>query len=266
MTRALNAFEREAMVSTIEERERKGTIDQRKKELNDRYVVGDWFKWKKNLGEGEFDMVEVDPPFGIDLQKAKKVKDEGASGLDEYNEWDVRSYIDKIDIVVGDAWKLLKKNGWLVFWFAPYPWFGKVWEVIASRGFRGVALPGVWIKNGGQTMQPDLYLGHATEYFFYARKGEAVIVKKGRTNVFEYPNVPPDRKPHPTTKPIALMEDIYSTFIKPGDRIVIPFLGSGWGILAADNLKMKALGCDLGQDYKDKYSVKVFNDEVGGYR
>ena len=266
MTRALNAFEREAIVSTIEERERKGTIDQRKKELNDRYVVGDWFKWKKNLGEGEFDMVEVDPPFGIDLQKAKKVKDEGASGLDEYNEWDVRSYIDKIDIVVKDAWKLLKKNGWLVFWFAPHPWFGKVWEVISSHGFRGVALPGVWVKNGGQTMQPDLYLGHATEYFFYARKGEAVIVKKGRTNVFEYPNVPPDRKSHPTTKPIALMEDIYSTFIKPGDRIVIPFLGSGWGILAADNLKMKALGCDLGQDYKDKYSVKVFNDEVGGYR
>ena len=62
------------------------------------------------------------------------------------------------------------------------------------------------------------------------------------------------------------MEDLYSTFLNPGDRIVIPFLGSGWGILAADNLKMKALGCDLGQEYKDRYSVKVFSDEIGGYR
>ncbi|KKM73695.1 hypothetical protein LCGC14_1407880 [marine sediment metagenome] len=266
MNRAISMVEREAIVSTIEERESKGTIDNRKKEINDRYVVGDWFKWKKNLGEGEFDMIEIDPPFGINLQKKKKVKDAGAAGLDEYNEWDILSYTEKIDLVIADAYRLLKKNGWLVFWFAPHPWWHRIWDMIKANGFKGQALPGVWVKNGGQTMQPDLYLGHATEYFFYARKGEATIVKKGRTNIYEYPNVPPDRKPHPTTKPIGLMEDLYSTFLNPGDRIVIPFLGSGWGILAADNLKMKALGCDLGQEYKDRYSVKVFSDEIGGYR
>lgn len=253
--------ETEAIVTTIEEREKKGTVDQRKKKLIDRYIVGDWFKMKKNLDEGEFDLVEIDPPFGINLKDMKKTKDGQASNLDEYNEWDIHSYKDRIELVVSDAWNLLKKDGWLVFWFGPHPWWDMIWKVITSQGFKGAALPGIWVKNVGQTMQPNLYLGHATEYFFYARKGEAILNKPGRNNVFEYPTVP-DPKPHPTTKPIPLMEDIYFTFVRPGSRIVIPFLGSGWGILAADNMKMNALGYDLGQEYKDRFSVKVFEGQV----
>jgi len=264
--RMLDAIEVKATVDAVEERIKAGTVDERKKNLDDLYIVDDWFKFSKKIDDESADLVEVDSPFAINLKNKKKMKDrEEDDPLQEYNEWDVGDFLGKTELIVEEAWRILKKNGWLIYWFGPDPWFDPIWKIILKQGFKGQALPAVWVKPGGQTMQTNYYLGHATEYFFYARKGDPKLARAGRTNVFEYKPVPPAKKPHRTTKPIALMEDIYTTFCNPGSRIIIPFLGSGWGLLAADNQKMKAIGCDIGKEFKERYTTKVFNGEPGKY-
>ena len=116
----------------------------------------------------------------------------------------------------------------------------------------------------GQTRNPEKNLGNATEEFFYMRKGDASINmnKRGRSNVFEFPVVPAQRKVHPTEKPIPMMKEILNTFAYPGNRVLVPFAGSGNTILAALELQMDAIGYDLAKEGKDGYILKLMGGEL----
>jgi len=117
---------------------------------------------------------------------------------------------------------------------------------------------GLWVKPGaGQNMNPQTRLANSYEMFFYAWKGQPVLNKAGRSNVFNYSPVPPQQKTHPTERPLDMMKDIYETFCFPGSRVLIPFLGSGVGILAAHELGMAPVGFELSKNYKDSFLVKI---------
>jgi site-specific DNA-methyltransferase (adenine-specific) len=119
---------------------------------------------------------------------------------------------------------------------------------------------GIWVKPGtGQNMNPTIKLSNTYEMFFYASKGSPALNKAGRSNVFQHQTVPPAQKVHPTERPIELMKDIYETFSWSGSRILIPFLGSGNGILAANDLNMSPIGFELSKGYKDSFLVRVNN-------
>ena len=95
--------------------------------------------------------------------------------------------------------------------------------------------------------------------FFYAWKGRPALNKPGRSNNFQFPPVPPNQKTHPTERPVELMKEIYETFAFPGSRVLIPFLGSGNGLIAADQLNMAGLGYELSKGYRDSFLVKIHN-------
>jgi DNA modification methylase len=110
-----------------------------------------------------------------------------------------------------------------------------------------------------------MYLASSYEMFFYARKGEARIVKQGRSNVLDYKPVPPQYKIHPTERPIEMIQDLISTFTLPNARVLVPFLGSGNTLLAANNLGMSAFGYELTKEYKDSFIVKVSTSKIGEF-
>jgi DNA modification methylase len=56
-----------------------------------------------------------------------------------------------------------------------------------------------------------------------------------------------------------MMKDIYETFVGPNTRLLIPFLGSGNGLIAAHELGISASGFELSKAYKDSFLVKVSN-------
>jgi site-specific DNA-methyltransferase (adenine-specific) len=131
-------------------------------------------------------------------------------------------------------------------------------------GFSVDKIPCIWTKPAGQTANPDRYLGRAHEQFIYAWKGNPIVVKRGRTNVFTYNTVPPDSKRHPTQRPIDLMVDILSTFTFPGEIILSPFLGSGTSLLAAYRNGNLCFGWDLSEEYKESFMIEV-DEEIRNY-
>ena len=148
-------------------------------------------------------------------------------------------------------------HSWLVCWFAPEPWFPVVHETLILSGFSTSRMCGIWTKGvPGQNMNPSTRLSNSYEMFFYAWKGRPAIAK-ARTNVFTTPPVPAQQKIHPTERPVELMKDIYETFAFPGSRVLIPFLGSGNGLIAAHSLGMAPVGFDLSKGYRDSFLVKV---------
>lgn len=229
------------------------------RQLSNSFILGDFFERVKEIPDGMMHLVEIDPPYAIDLNKAKKSDGESTYVKDDYNEIDRDSYEAFMARVFKECYRTMVDHSWLLCWFAPEPWFEVVHKEIISAGFQTTRMCGIWTKPSGQSRRPEMHLANSYEMFFYAWKGRPAMSKAGRSNVFQFSPVPPNQKTHPTERPVELMKEIYQTFAFPGSRILIPFLGSGSGLIAADEVGMAGVGFELGKGYRDSFLVKIYN-------
>lgn len=236
--------------------------DKLKKDLADSYILGDFFEKVERIKSNSIDLIELDPPYGIDLEKAKKGN---ADYTESYNEVHSKEYEHFIMKTLGECKRVLKPNGWLVMWFAPEPWYEMFLNTLRTHDYKFKNIPGIWVKGHGQTMRPELYLANSYEMFLYARKNNGVINKGGTANTFQYKPVSPNNKIHPTERPVEMIQDVLNTFIKPGGRVLVPFAGSGNSLLAAANIGCSAVGYDLSEEYRNEYVLRVHNGEFGNY-
>ena len=250
-------------VDAKEAENRMGSGDSFKKRLVDSYHIKDFFEGVSNLGDASFDLVELDPPYSIDLENQKK-----GYNYTGYNEIDPKKYPDFMRKVFKECYRVLKPNSWLICWFGPEPWFESMHQWIVDAGFKNKRMPASWIKGeenddhvvertSGQCMQPERDLAKASEFFFYARKGVPTLNKPGSTNTFGYKPIHASSKVHPTERPIEMIQDILNTFTGPNSNILVPFAGSGNTLLAAANLKMTSFGFDLTEEFKESYIIKI---------
>jgi len=228
-------------------------------ELSKCFILKDFFEGVKQIPDGSMHLVEIDPPYAIDLNKAKKSDGESQYIQDEYNEIDKDDYQGFLFSTFKECYRVMTDHSWLICWFAPEPWFEAVFNSIIAAGFETTRMCGIWTKPSGQSKRPEMHLANSYEMFFYAWKGRPALNKAGRGNIFNYAPVPAQQKTHPTERPIELTTDIYDTFAFPGSRVLIPFLGSGNGLISANNLGMSGIGYELGKGNKDSFLVKVNN-------
>ncbi len=230
-----------------------------KQNLIESYVVGDFFENK--LPSEVFDIIEVDPPYGINLKKLKK--DPNKTSIRQYHEVPEEEYVDFLQKTVKECHRLMKPHSWLIFWFAIDPWYSVLEEILDTAGFEFSRIPAVWFKLiPGQSQQPDLYLANVYETFFYARKGNPSIVKKGSRNIFTG-SMASQHKIHPTERPVKMIEEVLKVFAPPAAKVLVPFAGSGNTMLAASNLGMIPIGFDLTDEYKHGYSMRIMRGEIG---
>lgn len=229
--------------------------DMRKQTLMDSYIVRDFFEAADEMDSGIFNLIEVDPPYGIDLINNKK-----ENTCDDYNEVDAKKYKMFLRKTFTRSYKLMAEHGWLICWFAPHPWFDVVLNEIKRAGFTAHGMCGIWTKPSGQTHQPTVNLANAYEMFFYARKGKPKLNKEGRINIYDYKPVSPNMKTHPTERPVDMIKDVVETFAAPGSKVLVPFAGSGATLIAAARAHMNVVGFDLSHAYKDSYVLRVASE------
>lgn len=237
------------------------------KRADSNYNIGDALEGMEALALSRIEnnwvganLIEIDPPYAIDLQQVKGRKDDDDPDLIEYNEVERADYTRFLGRIAELSYACASDNAWLVFWFGP-SWFTDVKIALARAGWTLDPIPGIWVKPNGQTNAPNYYLARCYEPFFIARKGGAVVKNKGRANVFAVPPVAPSAKYHPTQRPLALMEDILSTFAHPNSIVLSPFLGSGTTIRAAYRQHMSCFGWDLSEEYKKRFLLEIEQDE-----
>lgn len=228
------------------------------RKLSSSYIVGDCLDTMAKIPSNSLNIIEIDPPYAIDLTTIKK--DNSCIG---YNEIDANKYISFMSIVFSESFRILKDGSWMIVWFAQDPWFQPIASAIKEVGFKMNLIPAIWTKAQGQTAQPETFLGNFYEAFFYARKGKAKLSKPGRSNIFNFPTIPHTLKYHPTQRPIDLMSEVLITFCPPGSNGFVPFAGSGVTLLAGHINSINLIGTDLTQSYKDGYVVSL--KEVLGY-
>lgn len=99
-------------------------------------------------------------------------------------------------------------------------------------------------------------VGH--EVIVLARKASKVRwLGHGKAAVYTAPVVRGDDRMHPTQKPVSLMQDILRDFVKPGQSVCDPFVGSGSTMVAAKLLGMPAFGIDNQAKYRDYAARRV---------
>jgi DNA modification methylase len=145
----------------------------------------------------------------------------------------------------------------MTFWFG-IQWYEPLKDILEKAGWKLDIVPGIWYAQGAaQTMQPDVLLGKNYEAFFICRKGKPILNKRGRSNVFDFKKLNPDKKIHPTEKPLDLMLEIIDTFCPPHGDVLVPFLGSGVDLMACLKTNRKCLGFDLNDEVKKRFLLKV---------
>lgn len=243
---------RRELASRVENDGKKSPNGGFKQRLRDAYIIDDCRSVMSRVDDGVFNLVEIDPPYAIDLEKIKRDYD-----YTGYNEREKSNYMKFMRQVLAESYRIMAPNSWLILWFAPEPWFESLYNAIIETGFKCNRMCGIWTKGTGQSMQPNTNMANAYEMFFAARKGDAVLTKPGRTNLFNFPPVAPQRKYHPTERPVELMHEIIETFSFEGGQVFVPFAGSGVTLLAAAEKNRKPLGADLSEEFKPQYTMRI---------
>ena len=254
------------IANRISTEKRESTTDKLRQRVIDGYILGDFFKGVAKIEKNTIDIVEIDPPYGIDLTDQKKSTDSVGLSTLNYNEVDREEYEEFLTNVVKESYRVMKDGSWMIMWFGPDPWFNTVYKIMKDVGLQGNALPAVWLKGQGQTNAPNYYMGNSYEMFFYARKGNIQLNQKGRSNSFDFRPVPPSHKIHPTERPVELIQEVLDVFGYKGATVMIPFLGSGNTLLAANNKDMNGFGFELSEAYKNNFTVKVHDQIPGMFR
>lgn len=227
----------------------------------DHYIVSDTFAGMEQLMSGTFDFAEVDPPYGIELDRRKSRNvDIGHTG--DYHEVDIDQFPRFMKTTIEDVYRLLKPNTFAVVWYG-MQWHSEIYEWLCDAGFAVNPVPAMWYKGAaGQTAQPDVALASSYEPFWLARKGTPKMKRQGRSNVFHYASVTPSKKIHSTEKPLDLLSDILDTILFPGSNILVPFLGSGVTLRAAYRSGHTGLGFDLSQEHKSRFLDLVASEFI----
>lgn len=108
---------------------------------------------------------------------------------------------------------------------------------------------GVWVKTNPtpQITGDRPAQGWEAIGYFHRAKGRSVWNGGGKHG--NYVTRIADATGHPTTKPLAIVEDWVRMFSDPGDTILDPFAGSGTTLRAAVNNGRKAIGVEVEEKY-----------------
>jgi ParB/RepB/Spo0J family partition protein len=221
------------------------------------YMIGDVFAGMRGLKDnGNVQIIECDPPYGIDLNEQKASKDSVTSNVHSYEEVEKADYPSFLSKLTSELYRVAGKDCWLVFWYGP-SWHQQVLDSLRGAGWHVDEIPAIWAKTQGQTLQPEIYLARGYEPFFLCRKGRPVMAERGRLNVFNFSGVAGKTKYHPTQRPIELIKEIFSTLGVGRQHVFVPFLGSGATLLACYDLGFQGFGFDLNGEYKNKFMLAV---------
>jgi len=223
------------------------------------YIIGDFFEKVKVVPKNTIDLVDldIDYPVDIDEESPQHQDIQMDKKFGKYKGVPKTEFEARMKESLRESYRVLRDGGWCIIWFG-WEYFAQIQKWGQDIGFKTSWYTGKWYKGGGygHTRNPYTYLNHTIEPFFYFRKGVANI-NIPRADVFEYSPTPPSVKDHPYEKPIPLMYDILNTFIDPGSRVLVPYVGSGNTLIAGFKLKCHAIGFDSSDGYKDSYIVKV---------
>jgi site-specific DNA-methyltransferase (adenine-specific) len=179
-----------------------------------------------------FDVILIDPPYGINADNFGSMADTGHSYNDSQETFEAM-----LKYLPNELARVSKPHAHCYI-FCDLRWFAKLELHMVLAGWTTFKTPLIWDKCGtGMLPFPEFGPRRTYESILYAWKGNrrTLVVKN---DVIRVPAV--KTLLHGAQKPVALYCDLLSRSANPGDRVLDCFGGSGPILVAANNLHLVA--------------------------
>lgn len=197
------------------------------KKLN--LIQGDCLEVLKQLPDNSIDVVITDPPYGVRKEE----------------EWDDKEhFLKNLEKWLYQCLRVTKTG---VVWFCSGNMLPFILEKYPENYHRLL----IWNKPAGSQYAGSQHnnLWYSSEMILVFKKSEDLL-KKGKDSkmgysVLNYRTIAHKEYNHPTTKPLALMEELILHYSNKGDLILDPFMGSGTTGEASLKHERRFIGIEL---------------------
>jgi site-specific DNA-methyltransferase (adenine-specific) len=197
--------------------------------------LGDCLDFLRTLEPGSVDAVVTDPPYGVD--------------------WDT-DYTRFTGLAENKTWRPVAND---CKPFDPTPWltFKRV-VMFGANAFSDKLPCGSWLVWDKRFDNDTAFLAD----------GEAAWMNKGH-GVYISPRITsqgfvrPEKRQHPTQKPVALMRWVIEKLNLPeGATILDPYMGSGTTGVAAWQMRMNFIGCEIDPGYFEIARRRIADEQA----
>lgn len=195
--------------------------------------------------EKKFDVILTDPPYGMG---ADQFGDAGGklTGIEHRYDDSPEAWRDLMGLWTDLSYRVAKTQAH-AYVFCDIDMFHELKAMMQRAGWYVFRTPFINHKmNSGRVPLPDQGPRRQYEIILYAIKG-----KKQTTHI--YPDVistsADENFSHGAQKPVALYQNLLQRSVRPGDRVLDTFAGSGTIFEAANGFKCSATGTELNPEY-----------------
>lgn len=211
-----------------------------------------------SLDAARFDLILADPPYGIGA-------DAGgfrARTIVHHNYVDTAEAARNIlATILNEGFRVTKTRANL-FLFTDIQHWSMLQEASARMGWTPFRTPILWQKSTGEGLAPWGSAGFRRTYdiIFYATKGNKGLISSP-VDILYVPRVPRRERIHAAEKPVELMRKLIECSTLPGEAVLDPCCGSGSTLVACRELRRRALGIELDQDFVTTAMSNVYAPE-----
>ena len=226
---------------------------------------------KRLVGEIKVPYINCDPPYNIKLDYSKGVGNKGQYGGKEKDNRTDDVFLQLLKSSLENALSVATSDTHIFYWCdEKYVWL--VQGLFKEMGINNERLC-IWIKNN-QSVTPKIAFNKMTEYCCYGTRGKVWLNENIRNlneiqnkevatgnrsaddimdllNIWLVDRLPANEYLHPTMKPPQLYEKSMRRCTKVGDYILDCFGGSGSQLIAAEQLKRRALLIEIDPVFVD---------------
>jgi len=200
-------------------------------------IHGDAIQAMSEMTPDHFDVIITDPPYGVGADTFGSQTRINHEYDDSFESWR--------DLMVGlarESYRIAAVESH-AYIFCDIRNFFALQTRMELHGWSVWPRPLIWDKgNTGTLPRPEHGPRLVYESILFASKGDKRTTKVGHDII----RVPAGNKPrHAAEKPVDLYIELLSRSIKPGDKILDPFAGSGPVFPAANRLSLTATGIEL---------------------
>lgn len=202
--------------------------------------------WMGTCPDNTFDVILTDPPYGMGADSFG----DGSGGRLSNNEHHYKDDYESWHLLMEQwaplSYKVAKQEAH-AYVFCDIANFFELGSLMRLAGWYVFRTPFICVKpNSGRVPLPDEGPRRQYEVLLYAIKGH-----KKTTAI--YPDVISTvmdaAMPHGAQKPVALFENLLQRSVRPGDKVLDCFAGSGTIFPAAHNFKCTATGLEMSKEY-----------------
>lgn len=238
-----------------------------------RIICGDLFDLFKDVPSGTLDLILSDPPYGINAHNFHKGDRSNSSTSNSHGgaaATNLHNYVDSPDAarkilaeILKEGFRITKPKANLIL-FTDINHFDWLKQQSAAMGWVPWRRPIIWQKSETEGLITG-WGRHGCimtyDIMFMATKGQKGLFAP-MLDILNYKRVARNKRLYSAEKPVDLMKKLLEHTTLPGDYVLDPCAGSGSTLIAARDMKRKALGFEIDPHVCNIAEVRLKVDEA----